>query len=271
LLEKRINIYSRVEKNKQINIKIHNLKNITMEQVNEQLPKTNNKRIVIGLVLITLAGLLFADNFNILPWNWEQYVFNWQMILIVIGLISLAKNESRTTGIILIAIGGFFLAARFLEFPFGVRHLFWPTILAAIGVLILVHRKGHHNHHTFSGSSIENSDDYIDDVAIFGGSEQKVKSRNFKGGRLTNIFGGSSFDMLDAQLAPGRNIFDVFCVFGGSKFIIPADWKVRVEVTAIFGGFADKRKSISTSETSFDRELVIKGLVLFGGGEIKNL
>ena len=241
-----------------------------MEQINEQVPKTNNKRIVIGLVLITLAGLLFADNFDVLPWNWERYIFNWQMILIVIGLISLAKNESRTTGFILIAVGGFFLAAKFLDFPFGVRQLFWPVILLAIGLIIIFKQKSHH-HHTFSGSQEMTSDDFIDDVAIFGGSEQKVKSRNFKGGKLTNIFGGSSFDMLDAQLAPGRNIFDVFCVFGGSKFIIPADWKVKVEVTAIFGGFADKRKSISTSETSFDRELIVKGLVLFGGGEIKNL
>jgi predicted membrane protein len=243
-----------------------------MERVNENahMPKSNNKRIVIGLVFITLAGLLFADNFDVLPWNWEHYVFTWQTLLIVIGLISLSKNESRTTGIILIIIGGFFLAARFLEFPFGIRHLFWPTVLAVIGVMMLVKRKNYH-HHTFSGNQEINTDDYIDDVAIFGGSEQKVKSRNFKGGRLTNIFGGSSFDMLDAQLAPGSNIIDVFCMFGGSKFIVPADWKVRVEVTAVFGGFSDKRKSISTSETSFDRELVVKGLVLFGGGEIKNL
>jgi len=241
-----------------------------MERVNERMSKANNGRIVIGLVLITLAGLIFADNFDFMPWNWEHYVFTWQTLLIVIGLISLAKNESRTTGIILIAVGSFFLAARFLEFPFGIRHLFWPTILAVVGILMLVKHKNHH-HIGFSGNTEINTEDSIDDVAIFGGSEQKIKSKNFKGGRLTNIFGGSSFDMLDAQLAPGSNYIDVFCMFGGSKFIVPADWKVRVEVTAIFGGFADKRKSISTSETSFDRELIIKGMVIFGGGEIKNL
>lgn len=241
-----------------------------MERVNERIPKTNNGRIVIGLVLITLAGLIFADNFDFMPWNWEHYVFTWQTLLIVIGLISLAKNESRTTGIILIAVGGFFLAARFLDFPFGIRHLFWPTILAVIGILLLVKHKNHH-HLPFSGNTEINTEDFIDDIAIFGGSEQKIKSKNFKGGRLTNIFGGSSFDMLDAQLVPGSNYIDVFCMFGGSKFIVPADWKVRVDVTSIFGGFSDKRKSISTSETSFDRELVIKGMVVFGGGEVKNL
>ncbi|MHC1705300.1 MAG: DUF5668 domain-containing protein [Tenuifilaceae bacterium] len=241
-----------------------------MEQIKEQTPRTNNKRIIVGLVLITLAALLFADNFDIMPWNWERYVFTWQSLLIVIGLISLAKNESRTTGIILITVGAFFLVAKIYAFPYGIRHLFWPTILAVIGILLIFKRKEHHSH-IFSAREEVSTEDFIDDVAIFGGSEQKIKSRNFKGGKITNIFGGSTFDMLDAQLAPGQNVLDVFCMFGGSKFIVPADWKVRVDLTAIFGGFSDKRKSISTSDTSFDREFVVKGVVLFGGGEIKNL
>jgi len=240
-----------------------------MENINEQTPRNNNdKRVIVGLVLITLAGLLFADSFEVINIDWHRYF--WQLILIVIGLISLARSESRTTGIILIAIGAFFIADRAFEFDFRIRHLFWPTVLAVIGLLFIFRKKGHTNH-IFSGRDSVSTDDSIDDMAIFGGSEQKVKSKNFKGGRITNIFGGSTFDMLDAQLAPGKNYIDVFCMFGGSKFLIPADWKVRVEVTAIFGGWADKRKSISTSETSFDRELVLKGLVLFGGGEVKNL
>jgi len=240
-----------------------------MEHINEQSPNNNNnKRIIVGLVLITLAGFLFADSFEFIDFNWHRYF--WQLILIVIGLISLARSESRTTGIILIAIGGFFMVDRAFELDFRIRHLFWPTVLAGIGLLFIFRKKGHNNHF-FSGRESINSDDVIDDMAIFGGSEQKVKSRNFKGGRITNIFGGSTFDMLDAQLAPGKNYIDVFCMFGGSKFLIPADWKVRVEITAIFGGWADKRKSITTSETSHDRELVLKGLVLFGGGEVKNL
>lgn len=240
-----------------------------MENINDQMPKhNNNKRVIIGLVLITLAGLLFADSFQFIDFNWHRYF--WQLILIVIGLISLARSESRTTGFILIAIGAFFMADRAFEFDFQIRRLFWPTVIAAIGLLLIFRRKGQTSH-IFSGRESINTEDAIDDVAIFGGSEQKIKSKNFKGGRITNIFGGSTFDLLDAQLAPGRNYIDVFCMFGGSKFLIPADWKVRVEVTAIFGGWADKRKSITTSEQTHDREIVLKGLVLFGGGEVKNL
>jgi hypothetical protein len=115
---------------------------------NEKMVRTNNKQVGIGLVLIALAGLLFADNFDILPWGWEHYVFTWQSLLIVIGLISLAKNESRTTGIILISVGGFFLAAKFLEFSYTIHHLLWPTLLTIVGILMIVRHK---NQHLFSG------------------------------------------------------------------------------------------------------------------------
>jgi len=241
-----------------------------MERINdnEKMHKSGDRHIIIGLVFITLAALIFADRCDFFVFNFWDYF--WQIILIAVGLVSLSKSESRLTGIILIAIGGFFIAAKVLELNYNIRHLFLPTVLAVLGLLLIFRRRGFHNH-VFDGGQEINNEDFIDDVAIFGGSEQKIKSREFKGGKLTNIFGGSTFDMLDAQLAPGRNYIDVFCMFGGSKFIIPADWKVRVEVTAIFGGFSDKRKSISTSDTSFDRELVVKGLVIFGGGEIKNL
>jgi len=119
-----------------------------MERVDEQVQRTNNKRIVVGLIFIALAALLFADNFNIMPWNWEHYVFSIPMLVIVIGLISLAKNRSKINGILLISIGAFFLAARFLDYHFAYHHFFWPVILAAIGILYIVRPK---NQHLFSG------------------------------------------------------------------------------------------------------------------------
>lgn len=119
-----------------------------MERVDEQIQRTNNKRIVIGLILIALAAILFADNFNIMPWNWEHYVFSIPMLVIVIGLISLAKNRSKINGILLISVGIFFLAARFLDYQFEDYRFFWPVILTVIGILYIVRPK---NQHLFSG------------------------------------------------------------------------------------------------------------------------
>jgi predicted membrane protein len=239
-----------------------------METLENERSHTSNARIVIGLVLLTLAALIFADNFDLFDWNWRRVVFSFPMLVLVIGLVSLAKNESRLTGIVLVAVGGFFLVAKIYYFPMPIRHLFWPTLLAVFGVLLLVKHKSHWNPAPFRKGAL--TEDFIDDVVIFGGTDQKVRSKNFQGGRITNIFGGSNFDMLDASLAPGSNTLDVFFMFGGSKLIVPADWKVRIEVAAIFGGFSDKRKSITTTESTGSAELVVKGVAIFGGGEVKN-
>jgi len=240
-----------------------------MERVDFQQNRSNNTRIIVGLVFITLGALLFADKFDIIPFNWNQYIFTWQSLLIGIGLISLAKSESRATGLVLIAIGGFFLTAKILGFHYPIRYFFWPTVFIAIGLILIFQRRCSHPKFGLSKGVVDM--DYIDDVAIFGGSEQKVNSKNFKGGKVTNIFGGSTFDMSDAVLAPGRNTLDIFCLFGGSKIIVPADWKVKIEITAIFGGYSDKRRSAAKTVTeSNESEFVIRGVAIFGGGEIKS-
>ncbi len=240
-----------------------------METINHQPSRNNNARIIVGLVFLTIGAFLFADRFDIFPFNWNQYIFTWQSLLIGIGLISLAKNESRATGVVLIAIGGFFLTAKILGFHYPIRYFFWPTVFVAIGLILIFQRRYHHPKMGFSKG--ETDMDIIDDVAIFGGSEQKVTSKNFKGGKVTNIFGGSTFDMSDAVLAPGRNTLDMFCLFGGSKMIVPPTWKVKIEITAIFGGYSDKRRNAPREATELNEsELVIRGVAIFGGGEIKS-
>ena len=59
-------------------------------------------------------------------------------------------------------------------------------------------------------------------------------------------------------------------MFGGSTFIVPENWNVRVEVTSIFGGFADKRSLAADTVIDNSRTLVIKGIIFFGGGEVKS-
>ncbi len=59
-------------------------------------------------------------------------------------------------------------------------------------------------------------------------------------------------------------------VFGGSKIIVPQDWDVKVEVSAVFGGFTDKRIKSPEIERDLSRTLIIKGIAIFGGGELTN-
>jgi predicted membrane protein len=106
-------------------------------------------------------------------------------------------------------------------------------------------------------------------VAVFSGGDRIITSQNFKGGRITSIFGGSKINLMNSKLAEGPQVLDTMSVFGGSTIIVPADWTVRVEVVAIFGGFSDRRERMPNIVYDQNTMLVIKGMAIFGGGEVK--
>lgn len=116
-----------------------------MKLINEdvRLKKSQLKRVLTGSILIAFAGILFADNFGILPIEWSQYIYTWQMLLIAIGLVFIVKRGSRSTGIILMGIGGYFLAEKIFGYQYDFRHLLLPSMLALIGVLFIFRKKKH--------------------------------------------------------------------------------------------------------------------------------
>ncbi|MCK4661432.1 MAG: hypothetical protein KAT68_01095 [Bacteroidales bacterium] len=231
--------------------------------------KCTDKRISFGIILITLGTVFILNNFGIIPYEYKDIIFTWQMLLIFIGTVGLLTRENKVGGIILIAIGAFFLLPDIFDLPHSFNRMFWPVILIFIG-LIIIFRRGTHKFGHFTRKTVENSSDYIDDMSIFGGGEKKIVSNNFKGGKITSVFGGSELDFSSCTLAEGNNEIDVFMVFGGSKLILPADWRIRLDVVSIFGGFSDKRKSVPEKPENNNKELIIKGLAIFGGGEIKS-
>ena len=229
----------------------------------------SNKRGIIGLVLVLVGVILIATNLRIFPYEWREYIFSWQSLLIIIGIVLVSSRHSQITGIILILVGGFFLLPDLLDRHFDVWRLFWPTIFIVLGLYIL-YRSFYHRPHHPEGDSVGDSTNYLDDMALFGGGKKVIFSENFHGGKVTAIFGGSDFMLKDAKLAKGKNVIDVFTIFGGAKFIVPDDWNIKIDVTGIFGGFSDKRHSKPDRIPDPDSILVIKGISIFGGGEIKS-
>ena len=106
-------------------------------------------------------------------------------------------------------------------------------------------------------------------MVAFGGREIVVDSKDFKGGKLTAILGGSSIDLRNANLSEGENVLDIFTLFGGASLLVPQDWTIKVEVFSIFGGFGDKRNSSVKVMPHPNKVLIVKGFVMFGGGDIK--
>ncbi len=240
------------------------------EESPNQPRRSGRAHLLLGVVLMFLGLFLIADLADIVPWRLRDFIFTWQALLIFLGLIFISNKENKGTGVILIVIGSFFLLPRVIDVPYYWRSLFWPSILILLGLVVIFSSRRHRGSATyFGGNKKTSSDDWIDDVTVFGGGDRIINSQQFQGGKLTHIFGGSKIDFSRAQLAPGRNYMEVVMIFGGTKLIVPESWDVKVEVTSVFGGFSDKRvRTIVVSET--DRSLHITGVNVFGGGEIVN-
>ena len=231
--------------------------------------RTGRAHLLLGIVLMFLGLFLIADLADIVPWRLRDFIFTWQALLIFLGLIFLSNKENKGTGIILIVIGSFFLLPRFFDVPYYWRSLFWPSILIILGLVIIFSSRRSGRTAVFGANKRSSSEDWLDDVSVFGGGDKLITSQQFQGGKLTHIFGGSKVDFTRAKLAPGKNYLEVVMIFGGTKLIVPESWNVKIEVTSVFGGFSDKRvKTIVVSES--DRSLHISGVNVFGGGEIVN-
>ncbi|MDH5610284.1 MAG: cell wall-active antibiotics response protein [Cyclobacteriaceae bacterium] len=214
-----------------------------------------NRRAILGLFLIFIGVLFLLNNLDLLP-RLPWWVFTWEMLLITIGLFNLITGN-RTPAIILIGIGSFFLIKD--AFYWNWRD-YWPVILIIIGVAFIFRQKKTMN------SNVLN-ENFFDALNIFGGGNQRIVSQKLEGGKVTCIFGGCEVDLRESRPVAGASI-EVFTLFGGTELIVPSDWNVKIEVTSILGGFADKRKTTQASEHS--PMVTIRGMTLLGGGEIKS-
>ena len=175
------------------------------------------------------------------------------MLLFPIVSVILFHRHSLISGIILISIGLFFLLVNFYHMPFNTWQIFWPGIIILIG-LSLIFKPKFQKHRgekwEFVNKNMEYSNDHI------------------KGGEVVAVFGGSKIDLTQCAFTENSvPTIELVAVFGGSTLLVPSDWNVKTEVFSLFGGYADKRilAQINPAKT-----LIVKGVAIFGGGEIKS-
>lgn len=236
----------------------------------DQNMQTNPSKIIVGTILIIIGALFLLRSFSLLPIEITHIVFSWRFILFIIGIIILINSENKVLGVILTAIGGILLFPRiFPDIDIDGR-LVLGIIIISLGAYVIFKSTGGGVKSIFGASENKISKDSIDDVAVFGGGTKVITSDNFKGGNITAIFGGSEIDLTACKLAEGNNVINITAIFGGSTIIVPRDWNVLLNVTPIFGGFSNKIKREPNLTVDQSRSLLIKGVALFGGGEIRS-
>jgi predicted membrane protein len=257
-------------------------KNITMEQQNS-FKNNEGSRIIGGVILVAVGiGLLLRN----LGYYFPQWLFSWPMILILVGIYSGIKHNFRNgTWAILIGIGGFFLA-DVINPGLRLQPAFWPLIIIGLGVIFMFRPKNNGSckkkrpfaenladRNTISDINPDaeifaDSSDTIKIDSVFSGVNRSVLSKNFKGGKINCVFGGTEVDLMQADFT-GNAVIKVELVFGGVKIIVPQNWTVVNEIGGIFHGVDDKRRnnSIAADPT---KVLTLKGSAVFGGVEIRS-
>jgi hypothetical protein len=176
--------------------------------------------------------------------------------------------------IILIGVGVVFLLDNLNILAFDQVMKFWPVLLIALGLFLLVDR-------TFwqLGIRIFPRDDYfsasadgsqIRESAVFGGGKRRITSQDLTGGKIDAVFGGYSVDLREAAMKGDSAVIVVNAVFGGTEIRIPDTWSAVVQGQGVFGGFADNTRQPDPSRTPSPKRLIVKGSAVFGGVDIKN-
>lgn len=256
--------------------------------MNMEEHRTLGSRVILGIILVAIGGLYLLKSFH--PYL-DVEIFSFPFILIIIGIVVMFNSRNKLLGAVL------FIAGLLIYFSDKID--VGPLLIILLGIyFIFKHRNGRsrvfgnpfpqpdantdekkdfrddiadfvksEKRHYYDSSLKK---DYIDDISIFGGGHKVIHSDSFKGGNITAIFGGSEIDLTQCKLAPGENIIDVVMIFGGSTIIVPNNWDVILNVTPLFGGFSNKKNRYVSSGTEPAGTLHIKGVVLFGGGEVKS-
>jgi predicted membrane protein len=263
-----------------------------MEQNEQDFERKINHSRVSGGVFLLLAGvLLLAYKMGSPIPSW---IFTWPMLLIVIGLFTGIKSRFHNPGsFILILIGGVFLIDQSVP-GIDLHNFIAPIILIGLGILFILRPRKHSCGH-FRGARWErrmqfdkrtqfekpdhifstedtgrspNNEEYLDVHAVLGGVKKNVQSKNFKGGEIVCFMGGAEISLMQADIQQPISL-EINTVFGGTKLIIPGNWEVQTEISAVFGGVEDKR-NFQNQNPDTGKRIVLKGSCLFGGIEITN-
>lgn len=220
-------------------------------------------QVVIGIIVVALGVLFTLDNLHIL--EARDYLRLWPVAFIAVGIAQFAQARTsgrRLAGLLWILLGATLVANRLGWLSVNIW-AYWPLLLVVVGARIFWQA-----FYTSTPQELSpDADAAISMLAVLGGSNRRVASQAFQRAEITAFMGGGKLDLLDATMAPGGAVVDVFAVMGGFEILVPPTWNVDVEVTPFMGGYDDKTQPPASANGP---RLRIRGFVMMGGLDVKN-
>lgn len=211
----------------------------------------NRNKLVAGFFFLILGLLLTLENLDLFEAG--RVLRYWPVVLIVFGLINLGEASRRGVASAAIVIGSMLLALRAHWLRFSLFDL-WPVLLIAVGAIIVLRALGIQA--PAAGGNL---------WSVLNTRKVTIDPRDLDQKHLLSFMGGANIELTNAE-HEGPVTIEVLAMWGGIELRVPSGWEVIAEVLPIMGGI-----DIKTYGEPNGRQLIVRGLVLMAGMEIKNV
>ncbi|NLC54725.1 MAG: hypothetical protein GX769_02470 [Erysipelothrix sp.] len=225
--------------------------------------RKNNNKVLYGILLITIAILMFLSSFELLPPGIITQAISYT--LIIFGLYSLLKRDFYK-GLFAIAFGFKFspiILIQYLDFnKIGWFTLIFITFLLATGLETLFGKKfawrKKYKDGRFVGAEFSNKASNQDDLAgeyvmasvNMGESSRYISTTNLKEADLKCNLGSLSAYFIGSQIQNDINI-NVDCRFGNIDLYLPRDWHIQDNIGVSLGNVDIKQNRPKSDYTVY--------------------
>jgi predicted membrane protein len=234
--------------------------------------RKKRERIAKGILLLIIGSVWMLRE---LDYALPDWIFGFPSIFLLLGTYSLVKNGPQQIGAyIWIFLGSFFIVDQLYP-NWNLKDFILPFAILVSGVIFLLNplkiiRNWQWNKFKKEIDFTEDhsTSDVLSMDAILGSIEKTITSQDFKGGRIICLLGSVELNLVNADFQ-GDCTIEVTSIMGGLELIVPGNWEIVNEISAILGDVSDKRM-IQSDDDSPQRKLHLRGTAVLGGIEIKS-
>lgn len=240
-------------------------------------------RKLTAYILLAVAAYIVLANtgmFNILGiapvlgWFFRTAVGLIPAAILFLGLfwLSRTRDEARPLAAWALTIFGIVLViSQTGLFGLSFGNMFLPMWLVIVAFFMMNPRNILPKRFNSQQEDLSDDDERINLLAFMGGGDLHYTTRDLNGGEIIAVWGGYQIDFSKAEMAGDSMELNMICVMGGCEIVVPAHWEVEKRgAVCIMGGFSNKTRCLAEELELPRKKLIINGLALMGGGEVRN-